>query len=166
MGRAVCVGACLWAALAGCSTRQANRSGEGAQPSASIVPASPFEPRTLQIYPLTHLTRDAAGLGMIVLHVEIKDAWGDSVKWPGVLAVMLMGPGGQRTAPWRIDLSDPEKNSGAFDPVTRTYRIQLGGLPDWLKARSGRRGSRTCACTRSLRSAARTRGSASFRMNT
>lgn len=104
---------------------------------SSLVGGWPFAPASIRVYPLTHVAPDA-GAARIVTHVELRDRWGDSVKAPGTLAVLLYGSeGGRASAPevqlmrWDIDLVDPQRNSGFYDPATRTYRFQLTGAPAW-----------------------------------
>ncbi len=97
----------------------------------------PFPPATMRVYPLTHTEVDAAGDPVLVLHMELKDHWGDTVKGVGQVQVQLrkasetstIGNPGTR---WDIDLRNIEVNVSYFDSATRTYRIVLGGLPAWL----------------------------------
>ena len=104
--------------------------------------SNPFSPRSVRIYPLTRIETDSKGR-RAVCYVEFKDAWGDTTKSTGALTVSLyrpvtgVEPGMERQEQsWEIDLSDLEKNSRLFDPATRTYRLSLRELPDWLTATS------------------------------
>ena len=95
----------------------------------------PFAPASVSIFPLTQLQLDDAGEPWLLLFVELQDRWGDPVKATGWLTVFLEPerPDVDRSeheARWDIDLTDASINSALFDPVTRTYRVQLGGLPD------------------------------------
>lgn len=99
----------------------------------------PFAPSSLRIYPLTHLDRGEDNKGRIICHIELKDRWGDSSKGVGALRISMYGPGtGQpgaasvQLAKWEVNLSDLARNTALFDPATRTYRIQLTGVPDWV----------------------------------
>lgn len=93
---------------------------------------------SLRVHPLTRIVAES-GKPEIVLHIELRDAWGDSTKGTGALAVRLFGPSGgmsggssQVLQRWDIDLSNLDTNAAMFDPATRTYRVQLTGGPDWL----------------------------------
>lgn len=99
----------------------------------------PFAPSSLRVYPLTHLERGDDNKGRIICHIELKDRWGDSSKGVGALRIALYGPGtGQpgaasiQLAKWEVNLSDLTRNTALFDPATRTYRIQLTGVPEWV----------------------------------
>jgi len=117
---------------------------------SSILPAAwaggPFAPVTLRIHPLTHidpgpiLPRGAvADDCTIVLHVELKDRFGDAVKGLGRVSVQLYRPGegvtpGIETQAlvWEIpEMTDPEANSARFDQTVRTYRVPLVA-PRWV----------------------------------
>lgn len=107
-----------------------------------------FDPKTMRIYPLTHVehpgpTEGAAGPTRIVCHIEFTDQWFDTVKALGRLQITLYRPGGGlnpardvQEANWDLDLTDLTKNAEWFDPVTRTYRVQLN-LPAWVQAKPG-----------------------------
>ncbi len=97
---------------------------------------TPFAPHAIRIHPLTQISRDARGEPVISLHLELLDAWGDGVKGVGTLTVLVSGAGQGRR--WDVDLLDLTTNAAAYDPATRTYRLQLGGLPDWLRVRDDR----------------------------
>ena len=98
-----------------------------------------FAPSRVRIHPLTHV--DASGSrGMLVLHYELRDRFGDSVKALGELKVELYKPGPgvmgsmeSREASWTVDQTlQPEGNSERFDRTTRTYRVQLFA-PAWVR---------------------------------
>lgn len=101
----------------------------------------PFAPVAVRVHPLTHV--DTAGVpadqSVLVLHVELKDRFGDTVKGLGKLKVQLYRPG-SGTAPglekqelsWEVpDLANPEINASRFDQATRTYRLPLKA-PRWV----------------------------------
>jgi len=97
----------------------------------------PFRPSAMRVHPLTHTETRADGEPVMVLHVELKDPWGDTVKGVGQVQIQLRKNSatstiGDRGSRWDIDLRDLEANTSYFDSATRTYRIVLGGLPDWL----------------------------------
>lgn len=135
---------CVLAAMAagGCSWF----GGDGRQGGASTVPRdisgtdaeSPFAPVSLRVHPLTRVVV-TGGKPEIIVHVELRDAWGDSAKGTGAMALRLFGPAGglsgganQALQRWDIDLSNLDTNAAMFDPATRTYRVQLTGGPEWL----------------------------------
>ena len=98
----------------------------------------PFRPAVMRVHPLTHTELDAQGEPVMILHVELKDPWGDTVKGVGQLQVQLRKGSstsvvGDRGTRWDIDLRDIETNVSYFDSATRTYRIVIGGLPKWLE---------------------------------
>lgn len=121
----------------------------------------PFGPTTLRVHPLSHVDEpigSAPGSGsgsggggggeshsIIVLHVELKDRYGDTVKGLGTLVATLYrgaapsAGGGDVSAEavqqtrWEIPgMDDPDENARQFDPATRTYRIQLEA-PTWME---------------------------------
>jgi hypothetical protein len=97
----------------------------------------PFRPSAMRVHPLTHTEIRADGDAVMVLHVELKDPWGDTVKGVGQVQVQLRRASatstiGDRGTRWDLDLREIEENVSYFDSATRTYRVVLGGLPDWL----------------------------------
>lgn len=94
----------------------------------------------------------------IITHLEFRDAWGDTTKAVGALTILLYGPNSNANAArgsnaiardgdnpdafapevqqrrYEIDLTDLKRNAELYDPATRTYRIPLSGLPDWIVA--------------------------------
>jgi len=120
-------------------------SGTTGRPGAAELTAlgKPFAPAQLSIFPLTQLEQDERGNSWLLLFIELRDRWSDPVKAPGWLTVYLEPAGraagvSEPDARWDIDLSDPSVNSALFDPVTRTYRMQLGGLPPRVQAMTAR----------------------------
>lgn len=110
----------------------------GAQRWEGDATLGPFAPARLRLHPLSHLERDEVGLPKrLVCHAEFQDRWFDSVKACGVIEVQLYRgsntPGmDEQIARWTVDLTDLEANARWFDPVTRTYRVQLD-LPAWTE---------------------------------
>lgn len=99
-----------------------------------VVPG-PFAPTAMRIHPLTHTEADGES-SRIVLHVEVRDGWGDTIKGVGDVQVHLRRSGsatiGESGIKWDIDLRDLTTNVSYFDSVTRTYRFVLSGMPDWF----------------------------------
>jgi hypothetical protein len=134
----LCVGVVgVIAVLAGCGTDQgpigAIASNGAVSPGASC---EVFAPQTIRIHPLTHVdaVADKGGArSVIVLHLELKDRYGDTVKWLGATQVTLSKPvvgmtPGLETQELRWDvpgMTQPDGNASHFDPTTRTYRISL-----------------------------------------
>ena len=130
-------------AIAGCTG-----GGTGPAPLPPFDPGSgmgPFAPAQMRIYPLSCFelgplkqgTPDSAA--RIICHLEFTDRWYDTTKAVGVVQVRLyrVGSGSDRyDARWDVDLSDLNLNAEWFDPVTRTYRVQLN-LPAWVRADLG-----------------------------
>lgn len=138
------------APLAGCGWMTGSRQTSGERtPGAGETRLTPgpalnaFAPASVRLYPLTHAQAvGPAGRPVLVVHVEVKDAWGDSIKAAGEMVVRvaaLSGWGaareGEKRDPsrWRIDMTDPELNSAWFDPATRTYQVRLSTLPAWME---------------------------------
>lgn len=136
-GIAVPLALSILCTLAGCSW-----FGAGAAPVVkpqAIPQSNPFAPVSLRVHPLTRTVIAKSGKPEMVLHVDFRDAWGDSTKGVGALAIRLFGPasgfsGGanQQLQRWDIDLGNLDVNATMFDPATRTYRMQLTGVPDWM----------------------------------
>lgn len=99
-----------------------------------LVYPGPFAPKAMRIHPLTHAETDAQGQARIILHVELKDAWGDTVKGIGRVQAQIWRDGqtAEQATRWDIDLRGLNANADYYDPATRTYRIVLSGLPGWL----------------------------------
>jgi len=79
--------------LAGCGSDQgpigAIASNGTVSPGASC---EVFAPQTIRIHPLTHVdavTDKGGARSVIVLHLELKDRYGDTVKWLGATQVTL-----------------------------------------------------------------------------
>lgn len=105
-----------------------------------------FGPVAMRVYPLTHVDRLADGTPAIICHVEMTDAWGDTVKSTGRLTIQLFGPEGPGGSAvdrfrWDVNLDDLRTNAALFDRATRTYRIVLVGLPEAVVEAMGRGGN-------------------------
>lgn len=104
---------------------------------------NPFAPDAIRIHPLSHATKSEHGAA-IICHLEVTDRWGDAVKALGTLQVQLYRPRAgldagtaEQILRWDIPLDDERYNAAVYDPATRTYRIELVGLPDWIDPASG-----------------------------
>ncbi len=123
--------------IGGCGSQgAADGWGDGGDWTAT----DPFRPVTLRVHPLTHIDPARAGdKGLIILHFELKDRFGDAVKALGTLRIELDKPGGGATPgmetqelTWDIaELAEPQGNADRFDPATRTYRVVLAA-PRWV----------------------------------
>jgi hypothetical protein len=110
-----------------------------ARPAPAPCPRGAFDPVAVVIHPLTRLEPDGAGGTRIDAHIEFRDAAGDEVKGAGRLSLELSRETGPVTGlgssaqllRWEADLSDAGMNSRSYDRVTRTYRFELTGLPEW-----------------------------------
>lgn len=103
-------------------------------------------PARLMIHPLTSVGKDASGQPALLLYIELRDRFGQNTRALGTLHVVVQHPGrdpmsatsgggtpGLDTIAWDVDLRDPDKNALLYDDlITRTYRLTLTGLPDWL----------------------------------
>lgn len=142
--------AALVMALAGCGWMTGSRQTAGVRSPAAgetrLTPGpalNPFAPASVRLYPLTHAQpMGPGGRPVLVVHVEVKDAWGDSIKAAGEMVVRvapLSGWGAAREGEtrepsrWRIDMIDAELNSAWFDPATRTYQVRLSNLQTWME---------------------------------
>ena len=129
----------LAATLAGCSMFTSSPTPPSSSPTRPVPASNPFAPVGLRVHPLTRTVINKEGKPELVVHLELRDAWGDSTKGVGALLIRVFGPAsgpaGGAAAPlqrWDIDLSNLDTNAAMFDPATRTYRMQLTGAPDWL----------------------------------
>lgn len=95
-----------------------------------------FEPVSVEVHPLTRLVAGEGGVS-IDAHVSLRDEEGDEVKGVGRLVIELYRESGPiegigervQVRRWDADLSNAERNSRAYDRVTRTYRFELSGVP-------------------------------------
>lgn len=114
-------------------------------------PANPSGPSPADNIPPQDVTPKPAEV-RIIAHLEFRDAWGDGTKAIGPLVILLYGPNSNANVArnardgddpdafanttqqrrYDIDLTDLKRNAELFDPATRTYRIPLAGLPEWI----------------------------------
>jgi len=126
--------------LCGCVLSDDGRAVDAVAPAGGAVVASPFSPVRVRVFPLTHFEVLGSGEARILVFIEFKDQWGDTVKGAGTLELQLYRPDGGaggrevRALRWEIDLADLDRNAALYDPSTRTYRVALKALPTWLSA--------------------------------
>lgn len=142
----------VWLVSLGGCARSGSMPREAMPPTGRLTGGA-FAPASMRIYPLTHIERTGEGEARLVLHLELRDAWGDTVKGIGLLQVQLLrggdlGGGGRDERMWEVDMRDPEINAQYYDPATRTYRVQLRDLPAWVEAQSAGAGVRVLAVLR------------------
>ena len=97
-------------------------------------------PNRVVIHPLTRSTPSREGRWRLRIHFFFVDAWNDQVKGLGRVQVQLFADGqwdGQRIEPvaWEeINLNDLASNRRHYDPVTRTYVLEVpqDAMPAWL----------------------------------
>lgn len=91
----------------------------------------------LEVHPLTRVGTDANGRLAVIVHLDVRDEFGQSIKVLGEVVVLLVRGDGRVERTWTVDLTDPKTNAAMFDDlVTRTYVLALGGVPEWLGARA------------------------------
>lgn len=129
-----CVGVLGLAGSLGCSARGTVVREQVVRTEDGLAVPGPFAPKAMRIHPLTHQEIGAEGNARVVLHVELKDAWGDTVKGIGRIQAQVWrdGESPERSVKWDVDLRSLDDNARFYDPATRTYRIVLAGLPGWL----------------------------------
>jgi len=124
-------------ALAGAGCGQIDRvvEVEVMRNEAGMIRNGPFGPSAMRIHPLTH-AEVVDGESRIVVHMELTDAWGDTVKGLGGATVELSRVGsvrGEGVTRWDIALGEVRPNLSYFDAVTRTYRFVLTEVPAWFE---------------------------------
>lgn len=111
-------------------------------PKLRPVTVYPYTPARLNVHPLTRFISEGRdGSPRIEAHIEMLDASGDESKGWGELLLELYRESGpvegvgasEQIMRWTIDLSDADRNTEAYDRVTRTYRVTLRGLPATLR---------------------------------
>lgn len=102
-------------------------------------------PAKVVVSPLTRVGIDASGDAAIFLHIDFRDNEDRSMKAFGKLRAELFQGAAPAPTPaadpsaaqparsWDADLADPVRNALSYDEmITRTYTINLGGVPEWL----------------------------------
>lgn len=143
---ACCMGGCVFS---GASAPKAAEGAEGAGGAdvshnvGSVKDPAPFRAVTARVHPLTHLDGMAGERGdqcMLLVHYELKDSFGDSVRDIGVLRVELQAAQ-QPMVGWDIPQTlVPAENVQRFDPSTRTYRVVLS-VPRAVCEEAAKKGS-------------------------
>ncbi len=127
-------GALLTALIGGCGVAPKAGGGGGGSGGAVTRGDEPFAPARITIHPLTAFGRDReTGRRQIEAHIELFDRWDHAVKGLGVVVFELYRDAGvasrdqsdEQMLNWTHDMTDPEVNARAYDPVTRTYRFLL-----------------------------------------
>ena len=103
-------------------------------------PDYPFVPNRVVIHPLTRAGQTRDGAWRLRVHFFFLDAWDDQVKGLGRVQVQLFADGrweGEPIEPvaWEeINLNDLASNRRHYDPVTRTYVLEVAqdAMPTWL----------------------------------
>lgn len=130
---AIC-GALLGGLAGGCGVAPKGGAGGGGSGGAATRGDEPFAPARITIHPLTAFGRDReTGRRQIEAHIELYDRWDHAVKGLGVVVFELYRDAGvasrdqsdEQMVNWTHDMTDPEVNARAYDPVTRTYRFLL-----------------------------------------
>lgn len=128
---------CACAVLQACAPRGA--SGDAAIAARSGV--NPFPAASVEVHPLTRVTRESDGRVRIDAHVELFDAFGQATRDVGILRFELYRGGGsaedaseRQQAVWEVDLREAGASARQFDRVTRTYVAPLLDAPEWLGA--------------------------------
>lgn len=129
------------ALLAGCVTVSESN------PTPPLIKTSRPEtgtPTKVVVSPLTRVGIDPSGDAALFLHIDFRDSEDRSIKAFGLLRAELFQAAAPATPAadpsaaqparsWDADLADPVRNSLSYDEmITRTYTINLGGIPEWL----------------------------------
>lgn len=98
----------------------------------------PFAPVAIEISPLTRLEPGPGGEPVLAVYLRLVDGWGHGTKAAAQFDVQLFRVSGtsglaerQDGWSWKIDLRNPDENSGWFD-ATGLYRLPLAGVPGWV----------------------------------
>jgi len=142
---------CCAVGLSACDQGDGRARGSGGGSDAARNAAAAVADHVI-IHPLTRVGLDSVGKPALVLHMEVKDRFGQTIKSLGRLRVELYRPTSEMMAgsnegegstagvqkkdrTWEIDLTDPLANSQRFDDlITRTYTIFMADPPGWLLA--------------------------------
>ncbi|HYD01284.1 MAG TPA: hypothetical protein VEB22_08665, partial [Phycisphaerales bacterium] len=106
-------------------------------PDAAAVVAE-FGPARVAVHPLSRLEGSGESRRAVV-HVQVLDAYGHDVKWPGVVSVEV-APTESFAASrvqW-VDLTGGEENARVFDTISRCYTLRVpapGTEPVYVRVR-------------------------------
>lgn len=127
------IAACLLAAgvASGCAPGpETPATGPQAEPTIGDGTWYPA-PAAVRVFPSTRFVKES-GQTLLEARIELLDAMGDPVKWPGEARFELRAASGSqpietggRLYDWRVGLLDREQQSRHYDPVTRTYLFRL-----------------------------------------
>lgn len=151
---AACVGGWVCGCAGSDASEQGGAIGRGIPPVESSIEGAPSvqsgtveidedeswvgsatEGERVVVHPLTRVGADADGRSALLLHLEVRDRFGQSIKALGEVRVELISSGQGAGRAWVVDLRDAGVNAELFDDlVTRTYVLPLGGVPEWLSA--------------------------------
>ena len=132
---AACAAAVL---LAGCVTVSESNP---TPPLIKSTRAETGRPAKIIVSPLTRVGTDPSGDAAVFLHLDFRTDDDRSIKAFGRLRAELFqgaapaadATGTQPARSWDADLADPVRNALSYDEmITRTYTINLGGVPEWL----------------------------------
>ncbi len=143
---------CVGAVLGACS-HVPKPAPDLSNPAERAAAQAELTPTRLLIHPLTRVGKDSSGQPALLLYIELRDRFGQNTRALGTLHVVVQHPGrdpmaatsgggtpGVDTVAWDVDLRDADKNALLYDDlITRTYRLTLTGLPEWLIEWAARR---------------------------
>ncbi len=127
-----------------CGCGLAAKSAAGPVAGGEAVGA--FAPVRVVVHPLSGVRPDrASGRRQVEAHIELFDRWDHPVKALGTVVFELYREAGvasaaaigAQVARWDYEMTDPDVNARAYDPVTRTYRFQLNDGEDALSGGAG-----------------------------
>ncbi len=99
-----------------------------------------FAAATLRVHPLTHIDPLAGPKGdqvLLMLHIELRDRYGEQVRDLGILRAEFTVPG-QAPLSWDVpEMIGADQNMKRYDPSTRTYRLGLTLPPTMRTVREG-----------------------------
>jgi hypothetical protein len=124
-----CVSVC--AVAAGCGQRFGRvEVSAGEVPENVRIPGAQalvdaYSPVRIAVHPLSRF-EGSAGERRAVIDVELIDAYGHNLKWPGVLRIELSPVDSSAAAVvgW-IDLTDGEANARVFDTISGCYAVRV-----------------------------------------
>jgi hypothetical protein len=121
--------------------------------TAAPIDSAALLPERLRIHPLTRFLREESGRLDLIVHLELRDHFGQAVKGLGLARIELYRPSGiagsgaqTQEAVWEVDLRTPDANAEAYDDlITRTYTLLLTDLPESVDHWVGQSGAEASA---------------------
>ncbi|MFW5682000.1 MAG: hypothetical protein ACOC1G_03255 [Phycisphaeraceae bacterium] len=120
--------------LMGCQTPdRAVRAVNGERHDAKVTAHEVWLPTpvAVRVYPSTRFVREGDRV-LLEARIELLDAMGDPVKWPGRARLELLAATSTRPIRttgrlfgWSVDLRSRKQQGSHYDPVTRTYFFRL-----------------------------------------